>query len=688
MLSLIRRPTGPGRRPRGVTLVEMLVVVALVVLMMVILVQIFQSATGAMSASRTVQELDVNLRQVDSIIRSDLAGVTAKMTPPNNPNDNRGYFEYGENAYADAQGEDTDDYLAFTTRAPDGKFFTGRQWLGPAAAGQPPINQRIQPTTITSQVAEVIYFLRNGNLYRRVFLVVPERAKSIFAGGNTGGGYNTSIFGTARTGGPLGVSWLGLNDISARPSPNGTAIFNPVPNTLRDLTNRENRAFRPRFADDFYNTITGKTDGDGIPDDTNGDGVPDYYPTLYYDGVGKAALDGGGTGWEPNYSMHEVKSFGTLSRDKTLTQLYAFPFIYPGMYSVPDVYRKANGFGWIHEIYPFYDSIKKIYSPNQVPLDLGDNLPAPSAGQTWWGFPTWRETMAGVSSGGGTGWTDPINFIARNGGAQPPGLQPTLANVLPTANPTNLLPPIYQPGTAQVPYSFDGAGSSSFVAAPSATTTVPISPNPIWEDDLLLTGVRSFDVKAYDPEPGVYNVPNPTYDPKDPTSKPFLNGPFSAGYLDLGYGSTGIGTQNGHDGYIAGPNNDGGTIPKQLYTAWQYTGQNVRQEPQGFGHEGRMPPLFTDFRYHPRRLRNIGDNNLGVQRLTRVWDSWSTDYTNAPDHDIFLNGYLPSTPPIYPSFPPPYPSPLRGIQIQIRLTDPRGAKVKSITIRQDFTDKL
>ena len=98
MLARIRRPIGPYGRSRGVTLVEMLVVVALVVLMMVILVQIFQSATGAISASRTNTELDVRLRQLDSTIRSDLAGSTAKMTPPNDPNDKRGYFEYGENA--------------------------------------------------------------------------------------------------------------------------------------------------------------------------------------------------------------------------------------------------------------------------------------------------------------------------------------------------------------------------------------------------------------------------------------------------------------------------------------------------------------------------------------------------------------------------------------------------------------
>ena len=170
MLTALRRPNRPRR---GVTLVEMLVVVALVVLMMVILVQIFQAALGAMAVSRTTQELDVVLRAIDSMIRSDLAGSTARMTPPNDPARKSGYFEYIENAPADIQGEDTDDILAFTTKAPEGQVFTGRQWLGP------PANQAIQPITITSQVAEIIYFVRNNNLYRRVLLVAPERAASI-----------------------------------------------------------------------------------------------------------------------------------------------------------------------------------------------------------------------------------------------------------------------------------------------------------------------------------------------------------------------------------------------------------------------------------------------------------------------------------------------------------------------------
>jgi hypothetical protein len=78
--------------------------------------------------------------------------------------------------------------------------------------------------------------------------------------------------------------------------------------------------------------------------------------------------------------------------------------------------------------------------------------------------------------------------------------------------------------------------------------------------------------------------------------------------------------------------------------------------------------------------------------MRRVWDTWSTDYTNAPAIDINLRGSplqtAPLDQPIYPSYPPPYPQALRGIQIQIRVTDPKNEKVKILTIHQDFSDKL
>ncbi len=114
----------------------MLVTVAVLVIIMTVMVQIFQSATGALTAAQTIQDLDNQLKLLESTIRSDLGGATAHFTPPLDPTQNLGYFEYIENEFADVQGEDSDDCLRFTAQAPPGQPFTGRMWVTqPAAAG-------------------------------------------------------------------------------------------------------------------------------------------------------------------------------------------------------------------------------------------------------------------------------------------------------------------------------------------------------------------------------------------------------------------------------------------------------------------------------------------------------------------------------------------------------------------------
>lgn len=589
----MRSQCAPGSTgPRGFTLLEMLVVVVLVVLMMTIFTTIFAAATGALAASRALQELDQSLRRLDGTIRGDLRGVTARLTPPLNPRDNLGYFEYGENAFADAQGEDTDDYLRFTAQAPKGEPFVGRIWMIYGSSS-------IQPVAVTSEFAEVIYFVRNGNLYRRVLLIAPERRATIGLGPRPFGGYNFSAFGP--------VSWLGMHDLSAHPSPTKLPNTTPLPNTLGDLTNRENRFASPRFRNDFYPlAIPGFSASDGIPDDNNSDGIPDSYPTLYPN-VFKTGLVHEATA--PNRVAY---SYDTMP----------FPFLFPGMYSQAD----PLGAGLIHSVDPTGATF------NHCPLDFGDSLPIPTKAtqyQTWWGFPTWRETMSQY-------WGDPVNNVSDGMYLQTMGLSRYSPNFF-------LLPA--QPGGFS-----DNAGSSKFTP-----------PAMAWEDDLLVTDVRSFDVKAYDPAAQCATVASPT--PAD-----YVN--LGSGYFDLGYQTA----------YVPGLVNV--TPPGMLKT---------------FGHEGRIPPLVADNRadphWSPFYNRNIGDDgtepgSIPVLRLRRVFDTWSTDYTQAPD--VPLNPLLgpPSAPPVYPSYPPPYAAPLRGLQIQLRITDPDQTHIRVLTIRHDFSDRL
>ena len=209
-----------------------------------------------------------------------------------------------------------------------------------------------------------------------------------------------------------------------------------------------------------------------------------------------------------------------------------------------------------------------------------------------------------------------------------------------------------------------------------------------------MTGVRSFDIKAYDNSLAAYadlgwgddpRLTSQLVQPHQGTTGPVT--PYLAGNYDAYQGN-----------YVA---------PAYAYI----NNAKFNLLTQTFAHEGRVPPLVEDNIFdaqygavpagyygtaYPNYTGNIGDDNPAVVLLRRVWDSWSTEYTQAPGTGVNPpNSAAPSfpagppyAPPIYPSYPPPYPAPLRGIQIQIRVTDPANQRVKTLTIRQDFTDKL
>jgi hypothetical protein len=473
------------------------------------------------------------------------------------------------------------------------------------------------------------------------------------------------------------VGWAGLNDISARPSAysasTGSDAYRPRVNTLGDLTDRHHRAFNPQFASDF---MTVNPDGtftqapDGIPDDLNSDGIPDYQPVLYAGiySAGNGLLSNSSYGCDPSLPDNSLvyEHFGPSQRPVGLTDdLAGFPYIYPNAYSQPD--PATASWGWIHSpdptITPGPISGRPFHGTyldppyNHNPLDLGDSLPVqdPSANplirQTWWGFPTWRETASAA-------WLSAIKRLndppgAPYSGARPPGLLPADDPIYSQApglswsrrrnNPDGLFLPPQDPSF--FPFS-DGRGGNYFYMPPQA----------VWEEDLLATNVRSFDVKALDPNAAMVVNGSLLQLPVD--------------YYDLGYANLYGPGANGLSASVATP-------PALLGS---------------FGHEGRMPPLVEDYRSdvnHPDLRPNIGDSNPGVIRMRRVWDSWSTTYTNAPSLPVDPNaGPLANRPPVFPSYPAPYPAALRGIQIRIRITDAEGKRAKNITIRHDFTDKL
>ena len=189
----------------------------------------------------------------------------------------------------------------------------------------------------------------------------------------------------------------------------------------------------------------------------------------------------------------------------------AFPFVFPGAYSIPQTLTTA-AYGWIHSPNPEVNigspsapvgvtyqgnangtTLNYLQNINHNPLDTGDNLsiPANQSGylQTWWGFPTWRETLSPF-------WLDPtvqVNMIE----GQPAGLGYIPANsALPAGTPLPAMTAPYH-NTNPQPYN-DGFGSPSVFFPLNGGVPPALWSQYSWEDDLVMTGVRSFDIKAYD----------------------------------------------------------------------------------------------------------------------------------------------------------------------------------------------
>lgn len=215
----------PRSRPAraGFSLTELLVASGIGLIVMASVASLFTVFGRALSQSQSTVDQVARLRAAGWKLRQDLAGVTCRVTPWLSPDAEAGYFECVEGPRKDNAAPhsssnleaDTDDMLMFTTRAPAGKFF-GRY----ADANR----------TIESPYAEVVWFCREAptqpvagtrlyNLYRRQLLVIGYAGTAEFAGNSIGGTLPNNDY-----------------DISLR-SEGGRL----VPNTLGELTKRENR---------------------------------------------------------------------------------------------------------------------------------------------------------------------------------------------------------------------------------------------------------------------------------------------------------------------------------------------------------------------------------------------------------------------------------------------------------------
>ena len=184
-----------AKRQRGFTLTEMLVATALVMLIMLMFAQIYGSAVGSIREQRALANNDQKARSVETTLRQDLLSMTYRQprdpygnvsgivplsagdTPIVDPVNQRGYFYYSEN-----NPNIDDDVLQFTIMRDVGQrgdafnLSSKRPYEGKvddlSILNEPDDDDGDATNRIgASRAAEVVYFLRKGNLYRRLLLL-------------------------------------------------------------------------------------------------------------------------------------------------------------------------------------------------------------------------------------------------------------------------------------------------------------------------------------------------------------------------------------------------------------------------------------------------------------------------------------------------------------------------------------
>lgn len=179
-------------------------------------------------------------------------------------------------------------------------------------------------------------------------------------------------------------------------------------------------------------------------------------------------------------------------------------------------------------------------------------------------------------------------------------------------------------------------------------------PGPRIAEDVILTNVIGFDVKAWDPEAPVRSA-SPAPAGSDPVAvMPGDPGYASAtaeigkgAYVDLNYNRSGF--ISGIDSHFSGPGHVRSGLNAGL--GWTYDTWSTHYEYDG---------LDTDSAWDTDGIPDEGTNGF------------DDDGDGIVDDEDELETS------------PPYPHPLRGIQVKVRVFDPDSRQIREVTLIQDF----
>jgi type II secretory pathway pseudopilin PulG len=736
----------------GFTLVEVLIAATLSLVLVGLTVQVLATIGTTASDTRSVVQMTDRLRSARIVLQQDLSNVTVDMCDiPQRSELNRGYFEIIEGpdgpiffpttanpgavsvdldqsnnlgtAVTDTTVGDPDDVLMFTAQMPVSTYFYGRLRAastvvdGGGRMWTVPVDTMGQSTQ-----AEICYFMRGNTLYRRVLLIVPS---SDWA--STNGQIDPTIFlwsqyptyvsaGTTNLPQPIwDIAFYDKFDVSARQegglydTSNAFGGLKPpvlVPNTLGDLTKRQNRyGHQPwvypndaRFWDTRYWT-SGAAVGTAPPANVLGGflGLPTLRECTAYTGNGNNGVarwpfplfDAYNATTLPPYVLQNVIPANGVSVVTVGGGTATVAAASQNLWGVPVAYNAAMTItaGAQAPVFPYNTGLLPLIYPYPT------NTPA---GTTVANFQPYS-TIPGVANGTAITtlpatnvWSARMNLSTNN-----------LNGVFDVwRNPYSLDQQDYTqaPRTGSL-YAFSSAYQ------PPGVNNVNFSTR--YADDVLLTHVLSFDVKVWDSTaPTIQTtatfggIPPGTYLPGDPgyveifaawaasglatlqtnlqpsaavSSTPGAFGGYGfvvaqGAYVDMNYLGTVI-----LPFLSAAPTQAQTQMAQALASVSNFAGPGVAQLPQ-FGQafsSGSGLAMLYDTGCFDYENDGIDQNQDGI----------IDDFTNGID-DNGIGGVDDST---EMEGSTPYPVPLEGIQIKIRVYDPDSRQIREVTITSDFT---
>ncbi|HJT30979.1 MAG TPA: prepilin-type N-terminal cleavage/methylation domain-containing protein [Pirellulales bacterium] len=693
------------------TLVEVLIAATLSLILIGAVVQVFATVGNAAAETRAVVQITDRLRSARIVLGEDLSNTTAEMLPPQRSDRSAGYFEYIEGpdgpifpgltgvpvAYdinqtnstgtpvPDSTVGDCDDVLMFTAQAAAGTYFYGRI-RAPSQVVDTSGRIWVMPvdTMAQSSTAEICYFMRGNTLYRRVLLVKPDV-----------GNIDPTVFlwsqypqyiSAATTSLPQPVwdiAFYDKFDLSVRQKGGSFDISNStggtqppvlVPNTLADLTLRQNRyghqpwvyPFDARFWDARFWTNPATNVPGGFL------GLPTMRECSAYTGTppggSPPALTTGANGvgrWP--FPLFEFNANNAIPLPPLATP--SIPVagnanVASGyLWGQPVYYTGANPPWAQPPVFPYYNPFAVAPAPPGLPL-IYPYPTTPPAGSTAVNY----QPVTTVPPGTWTGRIYLTNTV--NGG---------LLDLWSNPAPLDQQDYTAAPRTGAL-YAFSSAYQ------PAGDVNVNFSTR--YADDVLLTHVLSFDVKAWDPTAptiqtaaAVGGVPPGTYLPGDPGYVQIINAWASAGLSTL---QTSL-----------QPTTSGGFVVAQgAYVDLNYLGPVI--QPYLASNMIMAQALSSVSSFAGPGVAQFGSAWSTGSGLSMVYDTGCFDYENdGIDQnqngiiDDFTNGLddngiggvddLTEV-----EGPTPYPVPLKGIQIRIRVFDPDSRQIREVTVTEDF----